>query len=277
MTSLAATAGRSGRLQEALEYRERSLAAAERLGDQNSLVLSLSHVGGAELWLGAWESARAHYIRARAVAESIGQCSHAPYPYFGLAYLSVVTGAFEEGARLAEHGLKIAEQSGHLEAICFLERVLADANIRRSRPGRARDRLLALYTRLGAGHPSIPWILPSLADAHLNLGESGQACDVASDAVARATSTKQSLLLADALQTQGKVLSQLNRWGEAEEILMDSVNRARSLPYPICTARALEELGTMLSRKGEEQRAAPLLDEAQSIYQQLGAAAYYGT
>ena len=177
LTSLAATAGRSGKLQEALTDREHSLAAAERqLGDQNSISRrAWSHVGGAEPWLGQWEAARTHYTRARAVADSIRTML--------ACALSLLRALLSERCdwRLRRRRTPRGAWPGNCRTERSLPRRSSFWNgCCRTRTSNGRDRVRSATvfsrgtTRLGAGHPSIPWILTSLAEAHGELGESGR-------------------------------------------------------------------------------------------------------
>ena len=106
-------------------------------------VPSLSHLGGAELWLGRWEGARTQYTRARAMADSVGNGRMRPISTAGSPIERC-----DRRLRRSRTPRRAWPGSGRTdvvicEAIMFLERELAEVNIEWSRPGRGPRPLLA--------------------------------------------------------------------------------------------------------------------------------------
>jgi tetratricopeptide (TPR) repeat protein len=129
--------------------------------------------------------------------------------------------------------------------------------------------------------PEVPgnlsWVLlelPSVARAHLELGNVDRATHLVETVLQRARDQNARLALAIALPVQGLILSKQRQWQEAEKTLTEATALARSMPYPFGEASALYEWGRLDAARGEPQLARKHLEAALAIFQRLGARPY---
>ena len=115
------------------------------------------------------------------------------------------------------------------------------------------------------------YVLPALAWAYLELGDTDQGAQLVADAIRRARAHNYRLRLAEALRVQAMLALGQGRWEEAERALEEGLALTRSMPYPRGEGRLLQVYGEMHAQKGEPEPARERLEAALAIFDRLGA------
>jgi len=271
--NMAAISANVGALDRASLYLDRALAAAERVGDPVMLIHLESTSGFMAFYAGDWPRARADLGAALTRSRGIGMSSRYAYPLAYLSFLTLAEGAWDEAARLAQESIDAATPMGDLQVLRYTHALRAWCDILHGQPASARDRLATFVDASGKEGKAASWVLLILALAHLEVGDTDQAADVAREATTRARHDRAHLVLADALWARALVETRRGLWLEAERTLHEGLALARPMPYPFAEARLLHAYGVLHHEKGEPRQARACLDEALTIFRRLGARA----
>ena len=271
--NMAAISANVGALDRASLYLDRALAAAERVGDPVMLIHLESTSGFMAFYAGDWPRARADLGAALTRSRGIGMSSRYAYPLAYLSFLTLAEGAWDEAARLAQESIDAATPTGDLQVLRYTHALRAWCDILHGQPASARDRLATFVDASGKEGKAASWVLLILALAHLEVGDTDQAADVAREATTRARHDRAHLVLADALWARALVETRRGLWPEAERTLHEGLALARPMPYPFAEARLLHAYGVLHHEKGEPRQARACLDEALTIFRRLGARA----
>jgi tetratricopeptide (TPR) repeat protein len=186
------------------------------------------------------------------------------YPLY-LGCLSLAEGEWDEAGRYLENAAAMAEDARWEQSL------LAERDLLLGCPDAARVRLVPLLDRPGLEEFFVTRFLPTLAWAHLELGEIGEAEHVVAQALRRMRADNLRLDLPDALRVQAMVLIRQGRWAEAVQALEEGLALARSMPYPYAEARLLHVYGLVHVEQGEPEAARERLEAALAIFRRLGA------
>jgi tetratricopeptide (TPR) repeat protein len=189
----------------------------------------------------------------------------------GLGYLHQWEGAWEEAKREIEEALAIAAGSGDGLVSLMSHGVLAEIDICQGQPAAARARLLPLLDHRDMDRQLLHFVLPHLARARLELGETSEAEALVWQIVGHAQEAGERQLLAEVLWLQALVSSRQRRWEEAERAVEEGLCLARSMPYPYMEARTLQVYGHLHHERGAPQQAREKLEAALAIFRRLGA------
>jgi tetratricopeptide (TPR) repeat protein len=113
------------------------------------------------------------------------------------------------------------------------------------------------------------YVLPVLAWAYLELGDTEQAAQVIARALTRASGYR--LTLAGALRVQGLVALRQGHYHSASHALEEGLALARAMPYPHGEGRLLEVCGELHVRQGDTEAARERFIAALAIFRRLGA------
>lgn len=265
-------------------YFARALAAAEQSGSPYALAHVLYNQGWVAAYReGAWGRAAALWERAMAVNRQVGPHGWSVPPSMLLGHLRLLRGERKAGHLCLEEGIGLVTSPSDLWARRWAGWIRAEQEIRDGAPAAARDRLVPLLDRPRAEEwedVQVAHLLPTLALAHLEVGELPEAAERACQAVGRlqAAATHNTraypaerIALVEALRVQALVLVRQERIGEAYPALEDALTLARGLPYLYGEARVLQAYGTLHIAAGARQPARERLEEAQTIFRRLGA------
>jgi tetratricopeptide (TPR) repeat protein len=251
---------------------ERALEVAERSGDPDQIAYMMTAVASVELYTGNWDTCRRLVERSLDLVRP-GASYTGTRPRMILGELLLRQGDWDAAERYLEEALTVVRQSNELQGMSIIFRLLAEKDLLQGHPQAAlRHRELM---------PEVPgnlsWVLlelPSVARAHLELGNVDRAAQLVETVLQRAHDQNARLALAIALPVQGLILSKQRQWQEAEETLTEATALARSMPYPFGEASALYEWGRLDAARGEPQLARKHLEAALAIFQRLGARPY---
>jgi tetratricopeptide (TPR) repeat protein len=119
-------------------------------------------------------------------------------------------------------------------------------------------------------------LLPLLAWAYLDLGETACAEELAAEAVARATEETYRLALSDAHRIRGLVAQRTGDWHEAEAALKAALDFAHAVQLPYAEAKAQCVLAQLHAAQGDPVRARRCCEAALAICHRLGERLYAG-
>jgi tetratricopeptide (TPR) repeat protein len=260
-----------GEREHSRRYAERALAVAERRGDAAQIVFAAVTVAGDHFHTGDWPQARWHLERALALSgASVAPRVVAP-PLILLGRLCLAEGSWDEASRYLEEGRSAAERSTSIGLLLDAHALLAEREVLEGRPDAHCVRLAALLAAAGQDLWFDAYVQPTLAWAHLEMGEVATAGEVVRQAVRRARAVTYRRGLVEALRVQAMVATRQGRWGDAESSLEEGLSLARSMADPYVEGRLLHVSGTMLARKGQPVPARQRLEEAVAVLRRLGA------
>jgi tetratricopeptide (TPR) repeat protein len=250
-------------------YLEGALAVAHQQGDPAQIATLTSYRCELDFYQGAWERAWMDGERALRMGRERGPSWSLGHVLVHHAQLCLATcsqatarGHLEEMLSIPGHGASVRRPA---------HRLLAECDILEGQPQAARARLLPLLDRPGLEEWDVTALLPILAWAHLDLGDSALAEDTLTQAFRRARAGNHRLALAEALRVQALLALRQERWVEAERALDEGLALAEQMPYPYAEGRLLHLYGRMHGRKGEPGPARERLEAALRIFQRLGA------
>jgi transcriptional regulator with XRE-family HTH domain/tetratricopeptide (TPR) repeat protein len=269
-----------GDFARSLEYYDRAVRVAGRLGDPNELSLMLGERGQVAFQMGSWSWARADLEQAVEVARQRDISPHVIPAIVGLVRLSLAEeGASEEAHRQLESLGQLSDERTTLLSsrivLPDVETAQAEYELMEGKSAAAHARLMALRDRMAKewdeGFLDLVGVLPLLGRARLDLGECEPAEQVAALATSRARARGDRLPLVEALWVHGMALACLRRWAEATASLEEALALARALPYPYAEGRLQRAYGQLLAEQGEPRAARERLEAARAIFTRLGA------
>ncbi len=193
------------------------------------------------------------------------------YPVFYLGFLTLCEGGWDEAASLLDDSIRIAEPIGDLQVLRWAYATRAECDLLQGHPDQARDRLTALIERSGLHGKGVAWLLLFLAWAHLDLGDTPRATDLAARAVVQARAEYDQFSLTDALWVQAMVMMRRGQGDAAGPILDEGLTLARRMPYPYTEGRLLYLYGLFYHDREEPRLARACLEASLVVFQRLGA------
>lgn len=262
----------AGATAEALQLTQRGLDLAVRTGYARTEVICHLNLALILTVTGEWERAREYLARAEDTAGVRGAAAWvAPMLPLGRGELSLRNGDWPTARVLLDRAVELAAGVSH-EILELAETARAELMILEGRAAEARDRLKRLVTSEGS---QTRLLLPTLAWAHLELGETERALELAEQAERGHRALKTFLYLPEALRIRGMALRRLGRHPEgireARTMFTEGRERAAAMPSPFTEARILIELGLLDHQEGQVAHAREQLQEALAIFQRLGA------
>src|SRR5262249_4432256 len=148
-----------------------------------------------------------------------------------------------------------AERNHDLSLLRSLQRALAEQELLIGQPEAVRAHLMPLLDQADQEELDVTELLPLLAWATLDSGESAEAGVVLSACLRRAREQEARSVLPDALRVQARLEMRCARWAKAEAALDEALALCRSIGYPYAEARVLYEYGQLYLQRGEPDRA----------------------
>jgi tetratricopeptide (TPR) repeat protein/transcriptional regulator with XRE-family HTH domain len=260
-----------GEHRDARDYFDRALEIARQIG-QPTVIAYLTFLRGELLYLmGEWKRAYEDLQCAEHIVDTIGSSWASLYPPLGLGLIALAEDDREKTKRYLEHdAVEAAIQEGNLYVIRWAQPNLAERDLLDGRPEAALARLQPWLDRPGQVESDVTAILPFLAWAHLQLGETEKAQDVITATIDRASRGGHRNALVDCLRVQGMVALRLGRFEAAEEAISEAVSMGERMPYPHTVAKARYAYGLLCTAQGNMESAVRQFQEARAICLQLG-------
>lgn len=255
-------------------YTGRSLEVAERLAEP-TMIAFVRHRLGMNAWCrGDWRSARAEVSQSLELSEQIGPSWAAAYPPLGMGMLLMSAGEEVEARRHLATAQTLGERSGDIQVLRWVAVTLAERELLLGEPEAALRRLSPLLDRAGQQEGLVTVMLPFVAWAHLELGDTETAGEMADQARQRATHQNVRPALVDALRVWALVAARQGRHDEARSTLEEALGQARSMAFPLSEARTHCFSGLCHALAGDEEMARASFEEALAILRRLGERPY---
>lgn len=252
---------RMGRMEEALRFQERALTVAERMGNPDQIAFVRGNLGNLLTILGDWKGAREHLEQAVTLLGK-ERTANAAGPLNTLGQLALREGRWTDAATLLNEALTVSERTGDRQLLEEGQASLAELDILSGRPSEAISRLEK--EEVSGHYRSV------LAWALLEVGAVERAAEIVTEAV-RVRAGQNQIQLTEELRVHGMVLMQQGEIEEASRAFEEGLELARSLPYPYAEARILFQMGQLARREGDAERSRERFDDAQVVFQRLGA------
>jgi tetratricopeptide (TPR) repeat protein/transcriptional regulator with XRE-family HTH domain len=262
-----------GNFAQARHYNARACLVAERLAAPAQSAGMIAARGAIAFLLGTWRQAHRDLEAAVAVYRRIDAVRLSAYPLAELGRLLLAMGDADGATAALAECVAIAGAGEDLQALRLGQGMLAECDILAGRPRAARDRLCPLLDRPGMCEWQVTELLPTLAWAHLDLGDGEQAVSTAEEAIERARSQTNALSLAHALRIRGLIAVRQGRPEEARAPLAEALALARRMPYPYGEARILQAQALAAAAVGDEAWERACLDAAARIAARLASSA----
>jgi len=263
-----------GEFEQSRAHRERALAVADRMGDPANAAFAMAILGETLFYLGEWDQARTYQQRSVEMVHTFPTSWFSAYPFIHLGRLLLVTGEWKEASNKLQEALSIAEPSGDLQALKMAHCLLAELNLLQGQADAAVARLDKLLDRSKLDEEDVTLVRPTVAWAHLELGNETEAGAIAAATLQRAVDTRSSIGEVEIQRVSAMLATRQNRWEDAVRALECALSLTRVMRYPYGEARILYEYGLMYLRKREPDKARQRLEDAQVIFRRLGAQPY---
>ncbi len=260
------------------EYIERALALVERTGDMVSTVGIMVSRGRLAYYTGDWGQARTEFERAAALSAASMAEGNLTVQFsragLELGLLCLAEGQWEASTSYLAEPLEYAERWRDLHILRVASGMVAERDLLEGRSQAARERLAPLLDRQGMQEFQVQYVLPPLAWACLECGETELAQTLAAWSVTRAIANGQRLFLVDALRVQALIAMGLGRWRKAEANVKKSLALSQDIRYRYATAKSLYVYGQLYGAKGYPAQACEKYQAACAICEQLGEGLY---
>jgi tetratricopeptide (TPR) repeat protein/transcriptional regulator with XRE-family HTH domain len=263
-----------GEFEQDRQYTERALDVAEQLGDPTVVAFMRCHRGGPAFNLGAWDQAGEDFERALAMTQQMGPSWAAAWPPLMLGQLCLAEGRTTLATAHLEEAITLAQRNGDLQALRSAHAALAERELLEGHAQAALARLIPLLDRPGRMESDVTKLLPLVAWAHLDRGETGQAEALLEQGQARARAQQMRPALAEALRIRAMLAARQGYWVAAEEALAEAQTLCQAMSYLYAEAKVQYGYGLLLGQRSEPCQARERLEAALALLNRLGERLY---
>ncbi len=251
-----------------------SLELCRRLDDLRQESMAANSLAAVYYYQGKLDQAEGMYWQALELAEKIGYVDQQATVSNNLGELYLLQGRFAEAEERFHVCLETWQRTGFQLGVALTWRNLAQIAANQGQWQQAYEQLqkaIHILTQIN----SRGWVLAEayrqLAEVELARNHPQQAWEHVQRALRIATEQKIKLVESNARRTLGRLLWHEGRWEEAEQAWMESLTIAQDLGLRYEEAKTLVELARLYQMKSDPSRAADALNQAQAIFQSLGA------
>ena len=240
-------------------------------GDEGSLPYALSHLPQLELWTGNWAQAEARSLEHLELAETTGQTNERLTAVYNLTLVHAHSGRVDEARERLTRALDEAEP-GEPWNVYLLLSVLGFLDLSVGSLSEAVQSLARAFEIYEAtGHGDTPFVFENYPEALVLTGDLGTASSVVDLYEQRARKAGKAITLAPALRCRALVLAGEQRLDDALASLEEALAQHGCVDMPFGLARTRLVHGQVLRRFGERRAAHAELEDAQTIFERLGA------
>jgi ATP/maltotriose-dependent transcriptional regulator MalT len=261
-----------GDFENARRWLEVTYRTAVDEGDDASLPYALSHLPQLEIWTGHWTEAERRAREHLELAEETGQIDQRRQALYNLAYVLAHLGRVDAARAAADELLAEGEAAGDVWSTANALAVLGFLELSLGNPATAADvlrRNLELRDAIGTDEPLRAQ--SELAQALVELGDVDEAAGVVSSFETRVRRSGRRPLLALAAAARARLAAARGDLDGASAALDEAIAEHERTPVPFDRARTLLVLGQVQRRRGERRAARATLQQAQSVFEELGA------
>jgi tetratricopeptide (TPR) repeat protein/transcriptional regulator with XRE-family HTH domain len=253
---------------------ERTLALAERMGDDSRLTLAILHLADNAFVSGNWRAAHEQYERGQVLMRHADPWMWSSQPPAALGVLAVFEGDIDAADRYREEVRRHGERGE--EPLYWLEGALAERDLLAGRFSEAAARLIGLLEEPHRSNTSFYELHALLGCILVSAGDLARGTALADETITHARAEGMRAALADALRYQAWIAITCNQPDAAERALDESLALARPMPRPYSEAKSLYVYGLLHLHRGERDQVRACFRAAMAICQRLGEHLYAG-
>jgi ATP/maltotriose-dependent transcriptional regulator MalT len=256
----------------ARRWLEAAHRAAIEEGDDSSLPYVVGHFPQLELWTGDWARAEETALEHLELSEQTAQPDQRRQAIYNLALVHAHKGRVEEAEAEARELLRDAEAEGERWGASNALAVLGLIALSLERPAEAAEHLernVELREGIGSQEPLRAW--GHCAEALVEIGQLDRAAEVLAVLESRARAVDRVPLLAVAACGRALLAAARQDLDEAAAALEEAIAHHERVTVPFDLARTLVVAGQVRRRRGERRAARDALEQARTIFDELGA------
>jgi tetratricopeptide (TPR) repeat protein/transcriptional regulator with XRE-family HTH domain len=270
---------RLGMMRQSEAAAVRAVELAKRLGMPGPLTYALCLRSDVAFHLGDWQRARDDVEQAMGLVRPLETYWIAATPRMLLGRLCLAEGQWDSGRRYVEEGMALAdsmhESPNSIGASVAIGRVaIAETDLLSGRANLVITDLEPVLDGLAGATGGRLTMLPCLAWAYLDTGDSDRAAELLADGIAHAQSQLYQLALMDGLLVRARVEVCQQRWTEAQSTLDSAIALSRTILLPYAEAKALYIYGLLHAARQAVEPAQERLIAAVTILHRLGERLY---
>jgi DNA-binding CsgD family transcriptional regulator len=256
---------------------ERARAQATETGDEASLPLVLRYLSFVELLAGDWSRAKALADEGYESALLTGQPAQQAVLAATNALIASHRGDSDATRRGADEALELVEETGSGFAELLARSALGLVALSLGSDEEAAAVLDPLHDRLaaaGVGEPGVLRFIPDLVEARLRRGRLQEAKTLLASYEALAVRLDRPSALAASARCRAQLAATESDLASALAAIDEALRRHSRVAMPFERARTLLVRGAIERRSKRKRAARETLEEARSVFDELGARAY---
>jgi predicted ATPase len=273
LRNLASACEDNGNVPLARTYFERTLELVRGLGAHDRIAGNLIDLARIEYRVGDWDQSKEHIDEALTIHRRIGRSAGILGALYTAGALATLRGQWDRATTYMDEALEIAGKAGNVALQRYANGFLAQGDILQSHPERALARLEPLLQEDGE-ESDVTWLLPVVAWACNEAGDSSRAKKIVDDALRRSAAGGYAIARVDALWVAGRIAAHAERWDEAKWCFQEGLALTKSVGFLFGALRTRFEYGLMLKQANRGAKALPLLKKARAEFERLGSAPY---
>jgi len=242
-------------------------------GDESTIPLALAHLSAIECAVGDWRAAARWADASYESSVLTGQLPHQAYALAARALVDAHLGLTEQARAGANEALRLGRESGSYGSVTS-RAALGLLALSLERPQEAHEALGPLvdhFESAGIVEPGALWFVPDAIESLIELGEQEAATALLERFAERARRLGRRSSLAAAHRCRGLLSISVGEEDAAIASILQAREELASLPLPFERARALLALGSVQRRVRQRRAARKTLEEAQRLFDDLGA------
>jgi DNA-binding CsgD family transcriptional regulator len=243
-------------------------------GDESALPWVLWHLSELEAFAGRWDDAASYADEGYEITLQTGQILMRSFLLSARAFVKAYTGRAEDARALAEEGLELALSAGLVPAIQFNTSALAFIDLSLGDAAGVHARLGPLAEMLatvGMGEPGILRFLPDEIEALVAVGELEKAKTLLDPFQEKARELDRTWAVAAAARCRALLDAAQGDLPGAIAAIDEALAAHGRLQEPMDLARTKLVAGQVYRRAKQKRAAKDALEEASSLFEELGA------
>jgi DNA-binding CsgD family transcriptional regulator len=244
-------------------------------GDESFLPYAYVLAAQNECLRGDLERAGSHADASQEIAEQVGQEALVGYALAVRALVDAYRGRAEEARTGGERALALARRTRSTPTMHFAASALGLLELSLARPAEAAERLAPLVEfarEQEMSEPTLTRFTLDYVEALIELGRLEDAAEVCGRYEYHAARLSRRGALASAWRCRGLLAAARGDLDEGRATLQQALAEHDCVPMPFERARTLLALGSLLRRARQRRAARESLQQANAIFEELGAA-----
>jgi len=261
-----------GEWERAIEYHERSLAVAQKVGDEYAVARTLNNLGSVYQGKGEWERAIESYERSQAILKKVGDEHRMATIFNNLGEIYRVKKEWEQAIEYHERSLAILKKVGDEHGMAISYSNLGNVYQGKGEWERAREyyeRSLAILEKLGDEH-LMSTIFGNLGSVYQDKGEWERAIEYYGHSLAIKEKVGDEHGMAPTLNNLGTVYKDKGEWERAIEYYGRSLAILEKVGDEVGAATTMYNIASLCEDMDRYDEAIELLERVVEIDERLG-------